>query len=142
MLTVRDLSVMFFRRLAAMPLRLVVVLLGRLLPLLQSTTVPRAPLLQSTGRTASGRPTAATYMHTMATLAQGQDQTVLTCSARSAEVCGLREFYVRLHPPPCPTGWIASICVRTASAMACSLLRCLASMLPVLAPALPNAGCP
>ena len=28
-------------------------------------------------------------MHTMATLAQGQDQTALTCSARSAEVCRL-----------------------------------------------------
>ena len=61
-----------FRRLLA-----VVVLLA-----LQSTTSPGA-----------------TYMHTMATLAQGEDQTVLNCSARSAEVCGLREFYVRLHPP-------------------------------------------
>ena len=78
-----------------MPMRLVVILLGRLLPLLQSTAVPGVPLLQSA---ASGRPTAATYMHTIATLAQGQDQTVLSCSARSAEVCGLR-VYIRLRRP-------------------------------------------
>ena len=62
----------FRRLLASMPMRLVVILLGRLLPLLQSTAVPGVPLLQSAGRSGSGRPTA-THMHTMATLAQGQD---------------------------------------------------------------------
>ena len=35
----------------------------------------------------------------MAPVTQGEDQTFLTCTARSAEVCGLREFYVRLQPP-------------------------------------------
>ena len=38
-------------------------------------------------------------MHTMAPVSQHEDQTVLTCSAHSAEVCGLREFYVQLQPP-------------------------------------------
>ena len=56
-------SSVFLRLLATMPLRLLVILLGRLLPLLQSTAVPGVPLLQASGRSASGKPVAASLMH-------------------------------------------------------------------------------
>ena len=49
-------SKVFRRLLAAMPLRLLVIMLGRLLPLLQSTAVPGVPLVQASGKTASGSP--------------------------------------------------------------------------------------
>ena len=52
-------SSVFRRLLATMPLRLLVILLGRLLPSLQSTAVPGVPLLQASGKSASGKPAAA-----------------------------------------------------------------------------------
>ena len=69
--------------LAAMPLRLVVVLLWRLPAPAATTTVPGGPSRQSADRAASGPPRAATNMHIMATLARSRP--VLTCSARSED---------------------------------------------------------
>ena len=74
-------SSVFRRLLATMPLRQLVILLGRLLPLLQSTAVPGVPLLQTSGRSASGKP-AASLMHTMARLTGHQYW--ITSHARSA----------------------------------------------------------
>ena len=89
-------SSVFRRLLATMPLRLLVILLGRLLPLLQSTAVP-APLLQASGKSASGKPVAASLMHTMARLIGHQYG--VTCHARSADTCSLREYYLLFQPP-------------------------------------------
>ena len=58
-------SSVFLRLLSTIPLRLLVILL---LPLLQSTAVPGVPLLQASGKSASGKPAAASLMHTMARL--------------------------------------------------------------------------
>ena len=85
-------SSVFLRLLSTMPLRLLVILLGRLLPLLQSTAVPGVPLLQASGKSASGKPAAASLMHTMARLTS---ENWLSCHARSADVCGLQ----RVLPP-------------------------------------------
>ena len=85
----------FSRLLSTMPLRLLVIMLGRLLPLLQSTAVPGVPLVQASGKSASGRPTAASLMHTMACLPADSS---IACHARSADVCGLRQFYVLFQP--------------------------------------------
>ena len=78
-----------------MPLRLLVILLGRLLPLLQSTAVPGVRLVQTSGKSASGKPAAASLMHTMACLTP---ESSLACHARSADVCGLREFHIIFCP--------------------------------------------
>ena len=61
----------------------------------QSTAVPGAPLLQASGKSASGKPAAASLMHTMARLTS---ENWLSCHARSADVCGLREFYLLFSP--------------------------------------------
>ena len=91
----RLVSSVFLRLLSTMPLRLLVILLGRLLPLLQSTAVPGVPLVQASGKSASGKPTAASLMHTIARL---PPESSLACHARSADVCGLREFYILFSP--------------------------------------------
>ena len=93
--SVKLVSRVFLRLLSTMPLRLLVILLGRLLPLLQSTAVPGVPLVQASGKSASGKPAAASLMHTMARL---PPESALACHARSADVCGLREFYVLFSP--------------------------------------------
>ena len=90
-------SNVFRRLLATMPLRLLlVILLGQLLPLLQSTAVLGVPLLHSR-KGDSGRPAAATLQHTMAQITG--DQNWVTCHARSADTCGLREFTSSLSRP-------------------------------------------
>ena len=68
-----------------LPLRLLVILLGRLLPLLRSTATPGTLLLP------------ARIMHTMASIHPGEH--TLWCSALSAEVCGLRHFQITFYPP-------------------------------------------
>ena len=88
-------SSVVLRLLATMPLRLLVILLGRLLPLLQSTAVPGVPLLQASGRSASSKPVAASLMHTMARVTT---ENWISCHARSADTCSLREFYLLFHP--------------------------------------------
>ena len=78
-------------------LRLLVILLGRLLPLLRSTATPGTPLLQASGKTAGRKAGPARIMHTMASINAREHS--LWCSALSAEVCGLRHFQLTFYPP-------------------------------------------
>ena len=73
-----------------LPLRLLVILLGRLLSLLRSTATPGTPLLQAFGKPAGRKAGPARIMHTMARIHPGEH--VLWCSALSAEVFGLWHF--------------------------------------------------
>ena len=88
-------SSVFLRLLSTMPLRLLVILLGRLLPLLQSTAVPGVPLLHASRKSASGKPAAASLMHTMARVIS---ENWLSCHTRSADICGLRNLYLLFSP--------------------------------------------
>ena len=54
------------RFLLDLPLRLLVLLLGRLLPLLRSTATTGAPMLEASGKTSGQRAGPARIMHTMA----------------------------------------------------------------------------
>ena len=88
-------SNMFLRLLATMPLRLLVILLRRLLLLFQSTAAPAMPLLHASGRSASGKPATTSLMHTMARVSS---ENWISCHVRSADICGLREFYLLFSP--------------------------------------------
>ena len=83
----------FLRDLA---LRLLVLLLGRLLPLLRSTATTGAPLLEA-GKTSGKRAGPARIMHTMAKI--NPQEHLLGCIALSAEVCGLRHYRLTFWPP-------------------------------------------
>ena len=78
------------------PLRLLVLLLGRLLPLLRSTATPGAPLLEASGKTSGKRAGPARIMHTMAKVNPHEHS--LVCFALSADVCGLRHFRISFRP--------------------------------------------
>ena len=78
------------RFLLDLPLRLLVLLFGRLLPLLRSTATTGAPLLEASGKTSSKRAGPARIMHTMAKV--NPQEHSLGCIALSAEVCGLRHY--------------------------------------------------
>ena len=80
-----------------LPLRLLVILLGRLLPLFGSTATPGTPLIQASGKTAGKKAGPARIMHTMASINSSEHS--LQCFARSADVCGLRHFHLSFHPP-------------------------------------------
>ena len=80
-----------------LPLRLLVILLGGLLPLLRSTATPGTPLLQAFGKTAGRKFGPALIMHTMASINPREHS--LWCSAPSAEVCGLHHFQLTFYPP-------------------------------------------
>ena len=80
-----------------LPLRRLVILLGRLLPLLRSTATPGTPLLQASGKTAGCKAGPARIMHTMASITPCEH--TVWCSALSAAVCGLRHFQLTFDPP-------------------------------------------
>ena len=80
-----------------LPLKRLVILLGRLLPLLRSTATPGTPLLQASGKTAGSKAGPARIMHTMASITPCEH--TVWCSALSAEVCGLRHFQLTFYPP-------------------------------------------
>ena len=80
-----------------LPLRLLVILLGRLLPLLRSTATPGTPLIQASCKTAGKKAGPARIMHTVASVNPSEHS--LQCFARSADVCGLRHFHLSFHPP-------------------------------------------
>ena len=83
--------------------QLLVILLGRMLPLLHSTSMPGSSILsplvgeqQGTRRSTRNQPHHITIMHTMASRVR---HSTLHCSAKSAEACGLREFFIDIKPP-------------------------------------------
>ena len=81
-------SRVFLRLLATMPLRLLVILLGRLLPLLQS------PLsLACHCKHLEDRPLASQLLPASCTA-----ENWISCHARSADSCDLREFHLIFHP--------------------------------------------
>ena len=82
--------------LSGMPLRLLVGLLGRFLPLLQSTAIEGAPPLKAADRNATRNHASAQLMHTMATIETWNNS--IRCVAGSAEMYGLREFKLTFHP--------------------------------------------
>ena len=84
------------RFLLDLPLRLLVLLLGRLFPLLRSTATTGSPLLEASGKTSGKRAGPARIMHTMAKINQKHS---LGCIALSAEVCGLRHYRLTFWPP-------------------------------------------
>ena len=84
------------RFLLDLPLRLLVLLLGRLLPLLRSTATTGAPLLEASGKTSGKRAGPARIMHTMAKINPHEHS--LVCVAMSAEVCGLRHYRISFWP--------------------------------------------
>ena len=84
------------RFLLDLPLRLLVLLLGRLLPLLRSTATTGAPLLEASGKTSGKRAGPARIMHTMAKI--NPQEYMLGCIALSAEVCGLRHYRLTFWP--------------------------------------------
>ena len=84
------------RFLLDLPLRLLVLLLGRLLPLLRSTATTGAPLLEASGKTSGKRAGPARIMHTMAKI--NPQEHLLGCIALSAEVCGLRHYGLTFWP--------------------------------------------
>ena len=84
------------RFLLDLPLRLLVLLLGRLLPLLRSTATTGAPLLEASGKTSGKRAGPARIMHTLAKI--NPQEHSLGCIALSAEVCGL----LASNHLPCP----------------------------------------
>ena len=85
------------RFLLDLPLRLLVLLLGRLLPLLRSTATTGAPLLEASGKMSGKRAGPARIMHTMAKI--NPQEHSLGCIALSAEVCGLRHYRLTFWPP-------------------------------------------
>ena len=85
------------RFLLDLPLRLLVLLLGRLLPLLRSTATTGAPMLEASGKTSGKRAGPARIMHTMAKI--NPQEHSLGCIALSAEVCGLRHYRLTFWPP-------------------------------------------
>ena len=85
------------RFLLDLPLRLLVLLLGRLLPLLRSTATTGAPLLEASGKTSGKRAGPARIMHTMAKI--NPQEHSLGCIALSAEICGLRHCRLTFWPP-------------------------------------------
>ena len=85
------------RFLLDLPLRLLVLLLGRLLPLLRSTATTGAPMLEASGKTSGQRAGPARIMHTMAKI--NPQEHSLGCIALSAEVCGLRHYRLTFSPP-------------------------------------------
>ena len=85
------------RFLLDLPLRLLVLLLGRLLPLLRSTATTGAPLLEASGKASGKRAGPARIMHTMAKI--NPQEHSLGCIALSAEVCGLRHYRLTFWPP-------------------------------------------
>ena len=86
------------RFLLDLPLRLLVLLLlGRLLPLLRSTATTGAPMLEASGKTSGQRAGPARIMHTMAKI--NPQEHSLGCIALSAEVCGLRHYRLTFWPP-------------------------------------------
>ena len=93
----------FRRLLEQMPWRLLVILLGRMLPLLHSTSMPGSSILsplvgeqQGTRRSTHNQPHRITIMHTMASRVR---RSTLRGCAKSAEACGLREFFIDIKPP-------------------------------------------
>ena len=80
-----------------LPLRLLVILLGRILPLLRSTATPGTPLLQAFGKPAGRKAGQARIMHTMARIVPSEH--TLWCTALSADFCGLRHFQLVFYPP-------------------------------------------
>ena len=84
------------RFLLDLPLRLLVLLLGRLLPLLRSTATTGAPLVEASGKTSGKRAGPARIMHTMAKINPHEHS--LVCVALSAEVCGLRHYRISFWP--------------------------------------------
>ena len=84
------------RFLLDLPIRLLVLLLGRLLPLLRSTATTGAPLLEASGKTSGKRAGPARIMHTMAKI--NPQEHMLGCIALSAEVCGLRHYRLTFWP--------------------------------------------
>ena len=90
--------------------------------MLQSTAVPGVPLLQASGKSASGKPVAASLMHTMAPVTVDN---WISCHARSADTCGLREFHPcsALPSPTRATSTLGGSCPRTAHLMATLALR-------------------
>ena len=85
------------RFLLDLPLRLLVLLLGRLLPLLRSTATTGALLLEASGKASGKRAGPARIMHTMAKI--NPQEHSLGCVALSAEVCGLRHYRLTFWPP-------------------------------------------
>ena len=77
------------RFLLDLPLRLLVLLLGRL-PLLRSTATTEAAMLEASGKTSGKRAGSARIMHTMAKI--NPQEHSLGCIALSAEVCSLRHY--------------------------------------------------
>ena len=93
----------FRRLLEQMPWRLLVILLGRMLPLLHSSSMPGSSILspivgeqQGTRRAPRHQAHRITIMHTMAPRVH---HSTLYCNAKSAEACGLREFHIEIKPP-------------------------------------------
>ena len=85
------------RFLLDLPLRLLVLLLGRLLPLLRSTAATGAPpLLEVSGKTSRKRAGPARIMHALAKINPHEHS--LVCVALSAEVCGLRHYRISFWP--------------------------------------------
>ena len=82
------------RFLLDLPLRLLVLLLGRLLPLLRSTATTGAPLLEASGKTSGKRAGPARIMAKI-----NPQEHSLGCIALSAEVCGLRHYRLTFWPP-------------------------------------------
>ena len=85
------------RFLLDLPLRLLVLLLGRLLSLLRSTATTGAPLLEASGKTSGKRADPARIMHTIAKI--NPQEHSLGCIALSAEICGLRYYRLTFWPP-------------------------------------------
>ena len=83
------------RFLGGLHLRQLVILLGRILPLLRSQATPGTSVIQASGR-AAARAGPARIMHTMATISPAENE--VCCFARSAELCGLRQFHLNFSP--------------------------------------------
>ena len=83
------------RFLGGLHLRQLVILLGRILPLLRSQATPGTTVIQASGR-AAARAGPARIMHTMATISPAENEVI--CFAKSAELCGLRQFHLNFSP--------------------------------------------
>ena len=98
-----------------LPLRLLVLLLGRLLPLLRSTATTGAPMLEASGKTRAGP---ARIKHTMAKI--NPQEHLLGCIALSADLCGRRHYRLTASPsglqlPPLPTSTLCGSLLKAAS---------------------------
>ena len=76
-----------------LPLRLLVILLGRLLPLLRSTAMPGTPLIQASGKTAGKKAGPARIMHTMASI-NSSEHSVLCAVCRCVWLAPLSPIFL------------------------------------------------